>query len=220
MSFPPTEDNQDHVSSNDLRFDNSAFEAFFKENFVPLCSYCQYKYGVELNQAKEIVHTSFIKLWEVRHTLEGSSVKGYMYRIIINTCLDLFKHEKVRQQHVEFVQKTASIETSPNSFESIDYKQLSADINKALTELPQQMRQVFELSRFEGLKYVEIAAHLNISVKTVETQMSRALAKLRQKLSGYLATYLILFILSVLEKKYLFYVGVNLSSFVLIVSNG
>lgn len=63
---------------------------------------------------------------------------------------------------------------------------MAAQIDKAVAELPEQMRRIFELSRYEGLKYNDIANHLNICVKTVETQMSRALVRLRQKLSNYL----------------------------------
>src|SRR4051794_7358377 len=193
MSVNSKENNQVGPSSNDLRFNDAVFEAFFKEHFVPLCSYCQYKVGFDLDLAKEIVHTSFIKLWEVRQTLaENVSPKAYLYTIIINSSLDVLKHEKVKQQHIQFVQKTTTEESSPNSFESIDLKELRTDIDAAISQLPEQMRRIFELSRFEGLKYAEIAAQLNVSVKTVETQMSRALAKLREKLSGYLISYIIL----------------------------
>jgi RNA polymerase sigma-70 factor, ECF subfamily len=63
------------------------------------------------------------------------------------------------------------------------------------------MRRIFEMSRFEGLKYAQIAEQLNISVKTVETQMSRALVKLREKLATYLSTIIIILILTMLLNK-------------------
>jgi RNA polymerase sigma-70 factor (ECF subfamily) len=99
------------------------------------------------------------------------------------------------------IQKTSTEEGPANCFESIDFKQLNADIDKAISELPEQMRRIFKLSRFEGLKYTEIATELNMSVKTVETQMGRALAKLREKLSVYLVLYFILMILRVFVKN-------------------
>ena len=81
-----------------------------------------------------------------------------------------------------------------------ELKELQQDINKAIAELPDQMRRIFELSRYEGLKYTAIAQKLDISVKTVETQMSRALSKLREKLSSYLGLYWFLWMMQYLIK--------------------
>jgi RNA polymerase sigma-70 factor (ECF subfamily) len=202
MSFNSKEKNPERPSSDDSWFDDAAFEDFFKKYFLPVCAYCQYKFGFDLELAKEVVHTGFIKLWEVRHTLgKHLSPKAYLYRIITNSSLDILKHEKVKKQYVQMIQKTSTEEGPANCFESIDFKQLNADIDKAISELPEQMQRIFKLSRFEGLKYAEIASELNMSVKTVETQMGRALAKLREKLSVYLVLYFILIILSVFVKN-------------------
>ena len=202
MSFNSQEKNPESASSGDSWFDDAAFEDFFKKYFLPVCAYCQYKFGFDLELAKEVVHTGFIKLWEVRHTLgKHLSPKAYLYKIITNSSLDILKHEKVKKQYVQMIQKTSTEEGPVNCFESIDFKQLNADIDKAISELPEQMRRIFKLSRFEGLKYTEIATELNMSVKTVETQMGRALAKLREKLSVYLVLYFILMILSVFVKN-------------------
>jgi RNA polymerase sigma-70 factor (ECF subfamily) len=70
--------------------------------------------------------------------------------------------------------------------DSLDLKQLRNAIDSAIAELPDQMRKIFELNRHDGLKYTEIAKHLNLSIKTVETQMSRALLKLRKKLAAFI----------------------------------
>lgn len=173
--------------NNDLKFDNAAFEVFFKQHFTSLCIHCQYKFNFDLNLAKEVVHSAFIKLWETRSTLSPDlSVKGYLYKIITNNSLDILKHNKVKKKHQEHVLQSALLNTDKREFEEVEIKQLSADIDEAIANLPEQMRKIFKLSRYEGLKYSAIAEHLNISVKTVETQMSRALAKLRQKLSDYL----------------------------------
>jgi RNA polymerase sigma-70 factor (ECF subfamily) len=98
----------------------------------------------------------------------------------------MLRHEKVRLRYEKLFLRNASESISESEFSYTDSKELQADINKAVSELPEQMRTIFELSRYEGLKYAEIARQLDISIKTVETQMSRALAKLRQKLSNYL----------------------------------
>jgi RNA polymerase sigma-70 factor, ECF subfamily len=201
MSFDPTMYNQEESSFNGLNFDDAAFEALFKKLFPKLCVYCKFKYGFNLDLAEDVVNTSFIKLWEARQTLTADvSPTSYLYKIINNTSLNVLKHEKVRQQHAQLVLKTTSEGVEQSSFDSVDLKQLRTDINAAISELPEQMRRIFELSRFEGLKYVEIATQLNISVKTVETQMSRALAKLREKLIGYLSFYFIVLIFNLFVK--------------------
>lgn len=171
---------------NENLIDDAAFALLFKEYFTPLCAWCQYKFDFGLDIAKEAVHSGFIKLWENRHTLSPElSVKAYLYKIVTNISLDMLRHEKVKLRHVRFVSQNTSA-TTEDAFGQPDLKQLAGDIDRAISELPEQMRMIFELSRYEGLKYAEISGRLNISIKTVETQMSRALAKLRQKLAHYL----------------------------------
>ena len=167
-----------------IQYDDAAFESLFKSHFVILCSYCQAKYGFDLDSAKDAVHTGFIKLWENRKSISGgASVKAYLYKIVSNTCLDLIKHKKVKQLHEKYVMQHT--QTTYHDLDLAEAKMLKVAIDKAVSELPHQMRKVFVLSRYEGLKYSQIASLLNLSIKTVETQMSRALSKLRQSLAKY-----------------------------------
>ena len=203
MTFEPAKNEQEGEYSDNLRLDDDrAFEAFFNKHFLPLCSYCQYKFGFNFDLSKEIVHTGFIRLWGARQNLAVDlSPLTYLHTIIMNAGLDMLRHEKVKQKHVQFIQQTAQREISQNSFDSIDVKQLQFKIHNAIADLPDQCRLIFELSRFDGLKYAEIATRLNISEKTVETQMSRALKKLREKLLGYLPCGFILLIFMLLENS-------------------
>ena len=202
MSFIQPENDQEDQSLKDLRFDEGAFETFYKQRYAQLCVYCKFKYGFDIDLAEDVVNSSFIKLWEVRKELnEDISPKSYLYKIIENRSLNILKHEKVKLQHAQYLLKTSSIHVSQTTFDSVDLKQLRTAIEAAIAELPEQMRRVFELSRFGGLKYGEIASQLGISVKTVETQMGRALAKLRQKLASYQGFYLILLIVNQFMKK-------------------
>jgi RNA polymerase sigma-70 factor (ECF subfamily) len=202
MNVNSPENQREGESFDELLFDDASFEEFFKKHFLPLCAYCQFKFGLDLQMAKEVVHTGFIKLWDARkHLAAGVSPKSYLYKIITNNVLDILKHERVRQQYVQFVLQSAREGMDAEDFNRADIKKLQADINAAIAGLPEQMRRVFEMSRYEGLKYTQIAEQLNISVKTVETQMSRALAKLREKLSTYLSTIIIILILTILLNK-------------------
>ena len=179
----------------------SVFDELFREYFKPLCAYCQFKFGFDIEVAKDAVHTSFVRLLESNYQCSfDAATKTYLYRIVTNVCLDLLRHEKTKQQHLRVI-KTNSSEADADESTVAEFKELQNDINNAIAELPEQMRQVFELSRYEGLKYVEIAGRLGISIKTVETQMSRALAKLRQKLASYLSLYWLMVLLQLWQKK-------------------
>jgi RNA polymerase sigma-70 factor (ECF subfamily) len=202
MNATPPENRPEDASSDAFGFDEATFGEFFKKHFLSLCAYCQFKYGLDLDLAKEVVHTGFIKLWDARQNLTpGVSPKSYLYKIITNNILDILKHRKITQQHVQFVLQAVPEDAISYSFDDIDVKQLQADIETAISELPEQMRRVFELSRFEGLKYGEIAAQLQISIKTVETQIGRALVKLREKLAAYLSCYIILLTVNALLNR-------------------
>jgi RNA polymerase sigma-70 factor, ECF subfamily len=197
MNVNSPENKREGASFDDQLPDGASFEEFFKKHFLSLCAYCQFKFGLDLQMAKEVVHTGFIKLWDARQNLAtGVSPKSYLYKIITNNVLDILKHQKVRQQYVQFVLRSVPEGFDGNGFDQVDVKQLQADIDAAIAELPEQMRRIFEMSRFEGLKYAQIAEQLNISVKTVETQVSRALVKLREKLSTYLSCIIIVLILT------------------------
>lgn len=182
--------------------DEKLFEHFFKEHFLRYCVQVQYRFGFDVHLAKEIVHTAFIKLWESRQHLNSTTpLLPYLQRIIHNNCIDALKHEDVRTRYKNAILKNAHDMAEDQPVSASDTRELEHLILRSIEELPDQMQTTFRLSRFEGLKYSEIANQLGISVKTVETHMGRALAKLRKLLSGYLK--LILF-LSALAAKFIF----------------
>ena len=176
-----------------IKDDDAAFELFFKQHFASLCTWCQHKYDFDTDIAKEVVHTAFIKLWKNRAALSSEMpVKAFLHKVITNTSLDILRHAIVREKFERFVQQRNENDGLATPQENYDTKKLQADIDSAVSELPGQMRAIFELSRYEGLKYAEIARQLNVSVNTVETQMSRALKKLRIKLAAYLSLFFII----------------------------
>ncbi|WP_207515866.1 RNA polymerase sigma-70 factor [Longitalea luteola] len=177
--------------------DDAAFEQFFKQHFAALCKWCQHKYDFDTDLAKEVVHTAFIKLWKNRAALPREmAVKAFLHKVINNTSLDIMRHSKVRERFRQYVLRRNEREGAHSPQENYDAKKLRIDIDNAVSELPEQMRTIFELSRYEGLKYAEIARQLNISVNTVETQMVRALKKLRLKLAAYLTVCFIVMIIN------------------------
>ncbi len=165
--------------------DEFSFEDIFKMHYKKLHAYAYTILRDELD-AEEMVQQVFLKLWERNVINElSSSISAYLYRAVHNECLNFIKHRSIKlkhQLHVVYNMKNEVQQPSKN----ILLKELEQKINAALTDLPEQCRTIFQLSRFEELKYREIAEKLNISVKTVENQMGKALKILRLKLIDYL----------------------------------
>jgi RNA polymerase sigma-70 factor, ECF subfamily len=164
------------------------FEQLFQLYFKPLCFFCQYRFGVSVDEAKDIVHSVYAKLFESQISfISEQSAKVYLYKLTRGTCIDLLRRESLKQHYASSLQQKASTALSIESEDLVDAKQLQEDLHQALEQLPPQMKRIFELSREHGLKYFEIAEALGVAQKTVETQMSRALSRLREKLASYLS---------------------------------
>jgi RNA polymerase sigma-70 factor (ECF subfamily) len=171
----------------------SAFEMVFRTYYRPLCQYA-YSFLNDRDEAEEVVQAAFINVWDKREQVEiQTSLKAYLYKIVRNSCLNVIKHEKVKQQHVahEMVHGESMHE---GVSQSVISGELEERIAVAMKALPEQCRLVFQLSRFEELKYAEIAGQLGISVKTVENQIGKALKIMREQLKDYLPVVLILFL--------------------------
>ncbi|UXX79327.1 RNA polymerase sigma-70 factor [Reichenbachiella carrageenanivorans] len=164
--------------------DKSAFEIVFNEYYKALCNYA-YRFVDEYEEAEEIVQDVFVKFWEKCDTIaQDSSLKSYLYRSVHNTCLNYLKHLKVRDSYRQFViEQMAHVED--DEYEKEGEKNLQAEIYKAIDDLPPQCGKIFKLSRFEGLKYQEIADHMGLSIKTIEVQMGKALRVLRESLKEF-----------------------------------
>ncbi|RZM19707.1 MAG: RNA polymerase sigma-70 factor [Pedobacter sp.] len=165
--------------------DEKAFEAIFKAHYNALHAYAQTMLRDEI-MAEEIVQGLFLKLWEKKENLaEQVSVKAYLYKCVYHDCLNHIRHQKVQTRYTAYAALHQDHLTATASARA-ELSELQQHIDKALNDLPQQCRTVFQMSRFEELKYREIAEQLNISVKTVETQMGKALKLLRSKLADFL----------------------------------
>ena len=172
--------------------DEAAFEQMFKTHFKRLHAYAFTILRDEI-QAEEMVQQVFFKLWERNENLSlTGSVSSYLYRAVHNESLNYIKHQKVRSNHQLNVAYNMKNEVE-HPAKKIMAGELEKKIHTALNELPEQCRTIFQMSRFDELKYREIADKLGISVKTVESQMSKALRLLRVKLVDFLI-FILLFI--------------------------
>ena len=171
--------------------DEAAFERTFRKYYDRLCNYANSLLKEE-DEAEEVVQTVFLTIWEKRADLEITlSLKSYLYRAVHNHCLNRFKHASVREAHRDYTQNFL-----PQSYESvteiIHASELEERIEAAVSTLPEQCQIAFRMSRFEELKYQEIADQLGISIKTVENQIGKALKILRSALADYLPVLLLM----------------------------
>lgn len=170
----------------------TAFEQMFKTHFKRLHAYAFTILRDEM-EAEETVQQVFFKIWERNENLSlTGSVTAYLYRAVHNESLNYIKHQKVKSSHQLHVAYSMKNEVE-HPAKKVLAGELEKKIHLALNELPEQCRTIFQMSRFDELKYREIADKLGISVKTVENQMGKALKILRVKLVDFL-TFILLFI--------------------------
>ncbi len=164
--------------------DVKEFERLFREFYSPLCSFA-FKYTRDMDEAEEIVQQLFYTYWKNKESIEVKvSIKSYLYQATKNKCLKLIEHNKVKGKYSSMVlsQKT---EDDYDSQSSVEEEELNQIIEETIGSLPSKCREIFLLSRFDGLKYAEIAKKLSISIKTVEANMGKALKHIRLGLSKY-----------------------------------
>ena len=160
--------------------DIKAFEELFRRYYFPLCCNAAGITG-------QIVEELFYVLWKERERLQiFQSVKSYLYRATRNQSLQYCEHEEVRNRYREAVLNTSNPEQSTDPHQQMEYEELQKFINSTLEKLPVRRRQIFEMHRLEGRKYVEIATQLSLSVKTVEAEMTKALRTLREEVETYI----------------------------------
>lgn len=183
--------------------DKKAFEQLFRDWYVRLCVYAE-SIVRDRDLAEDLVQGIFCMLWEKRDRVDvRESVKSYLYRSVYNSALNTIKHEKVKIAFLEFIRKHEKEEDNDieRFFDSEDQNIVLKELNRAIETLPDQCREIFLLSRFAGKKSAEIASELDLSVRTVEAQLYRAMKRLREELS-HLRQGLILFLNIFLEQHY------------------
>jgi len=174
------------------KLDEASFEVLFKSHFKGLCWFAV-KYVKDLDTAKEIVQDAFINLWEKRESIDLSKpVKSYLSTIIYNRSLNYLRDNKKFNKDILSFENISPDEGYQQTDRLVE-AEISNKINIAIEELPEKCREIFKLSRFENLKYQEIADKLQISVKTVEAQMSKALQHMRTKLVDYITIMIIFY---------------------------
>jgi RNA polymerase sigma-70 factor (ECF subfamily) len=166
--------------------DEHAYELFFHKSYLRLCQFAN-KFLNNPVESKEVVQDVFINLWENRELIDPEeSLLSYLFKIVQNKCINKLHHKKVETKYAEVYKLVYADHRSISPADSLLALELSEHINKVVAGLPPQCRKIFELSRYDGQRYSEIATTMNVSVKTVEAQISKALKILRVELKIYL----------------------------------
>jgi RNA polymerase sigma-70 factor (ECF subfamily) len=167
--------------------DRHTLEAIFKEHHAHCLAFAVHYTG-DAHDAEEVIQQVFLRLWEKRATIEiTGGTKSYLFAAIRNTAISNWRKETVRLEK----------ENAAGTFRFADWSvqspvwELERLYQQALDLLPERCREVFVLSRQQQLKYSEIAEVMNISVKTVENQMGKALKILHRELREYLNSVLL-----------------------------
>ena len=161
------------------------YEGLFKAHYAELCAYANHIIN-DIEEAEEIIQSLFVKLWESRQELKiEKSPKAYLYTATRNACYNLQKHVKIKEAYKAHNQRELD---SQNTYVDEEYQagELDEKIKTAIGQLSDGRKEIFILSRYEGLKYKEIAEKLKISIKTVENQMSSAIKHLRVELAEFI----------------------------------
>ncbi|MDD2304183.1 MAG: RNA polymerase sigma-70 factor [Prolixibacteraceae bacterium] len=159
--------------SNFRNGDIEAFRKIYESYCEPLYRFA-YSYMKDSFEAEEIVQDVFIKIWERREDVdEQKSFKSYLYRITVNKVFNELKHRVVKQKYEQHALNFDQI-TSETPESSIQFQELNKKLDLLLTQLPEQQRNIFIMSRWKGLSNAEIAESLSLSLRTVENQIYRA----------------------------------------------
>lgn len=174
-----------------LKYDShEAFVKIFRQYYANLVLFTA-RFIPDKSVCEDIVQEAFIKIWSNRKNLEiKTSIRSYLTTSVQNLALDELRHRKVKNNYLE-MNREIILSLSPD--EHMFFTELSDAIDNALEKLSPELRETLMLSRSEKLKYHEIAQRLNVSVRTVEVRISKALKYLRSVLGEY--TCLLFFLL-------------------------
>jgi RNA polymerase sigma-70 factor, ECF subfamily len=173
--------------------DGKAFEELFRRYFTPLLNYARFYTG-NFHLAEDLVHDVFYKIWEKRRILAvNTSFKSYLYRSVHNNCIQYLRHLKVVKEHSkkQEVKHEEALLMNQLYFEvglsKLMEKEIQGLTEEVVGSLPEKTRDIFSMSRNRHQKNSEIAKKLNITEKTVEYHITKALSILRRELKDYLA---------------------------------
>lgn len=174
----------------------STFEQVFNGYYQQLASF-SYTYVQSHEVAEDIVQEMFSNIWTKVDKIDiRTNIKSYLYGATRNACLNYLKHQKIeRKYEAQEMQKPTY-----NDVDFLELDELEKEIEVALNKMPERCREIFVMSRYEEKRYKEIAEELDLSIKTVENQMGKALKVMRSSLARYLPVAILLLLSKLLKE--------------------
>lgn len=158
---------------------SNAFQQVFNDCYESLCQYA-FTILKDMDEAEDMVQSTFIKIWENRENLDIKyTLKAYLFKAVYHKCINQLEHRAIK---LKYQDHGVRVHSSQVQHPEVFPNELEDNIKKAIGKLPPQCRIIFMMSRYDELRYSEIAQKLNISVNTIENQISKALKILRSEL--------------------------------------
>jgi RNA polymerase sigma-70 factor (ECF subfamily) len=161
--------------------EEQAFRQLFDIYYRRLVAFAN-KLLSDIDLSRSVVQDVIVMLYEKRNEINiHTSLKSLLFQTVRNRCLNIIKRDKMKIEHHKQI-----LENNPDfeqPFENLEYSELENSISKAIENLPEQCKKIFTMSRYEGISNQNIADELNLSKRTVETQISKALKRIREELS-------------------------------------
>ena len=172
---------QKKIQGGDIR----EFERLFVKYYEPLCQQAN-KILRDMDTAEDIVQEFFYNFWKNKESFSPKlSLNAYLFQSIRNNTLHYLQHLSVRETYVQHVINDSQDIAPGLTQENVEMQELNRAINETLKQMPERCSRIFRMNRFEGKKYREIAEILSISVKTVESDMGKALQLFRKSLKDF-----------------------------------
>ena len=176
----------ENIIADIKRGNKQAFKKLFDDYYPILCVFSNH-YIEDKEVCKDIAQDVLLAYWERKEDFNDIlKVKSFLYTVTRNEIFNLFKHQKVEQEYEDKIMKAQLIgdlcDEDTSLLENLYYKEVLLLVKMALDQLPPKRRQIFEMSRFEGLSHKEIAEKLQIPLRTVEDHIYKTLTELRKVL--------------------------------------
>jgi len=163
--------------------DIKSYEFLFRLHYEPLLSYSITITKSEAD-SEEVIEELFYKLWKDRKKINiKHSISAYLYQSVFHNSLQIIKRGKLTENYIQYSLNQPRQDIDP--LEILKYEELNRAFFELMEELPERQRLIFKMNRIQGLKYKEIADELSISLKTVESNITKALQYFRENLKDY-----------------------------------
>ena len=171
--------------------DKTAFEKLFKE-YAPKIYHFSLSYLHNVADSEELVQDVFLKIWEKRLMLNQSgNLNAFIYKVAINTIYDFIRRKNVEHAFKDYVETNGNNTSINFTWHEVIFNEMQDRLNELIEQFPDQRRKIFKMSKQEGLTNDEIAGKLNLSKRTVENQLYRAVAYLKEHLKNEPFTFIV-----------------------------